>query len=622
MNKAIKSWCTFIAAICLFCSASAGLKRQSADAAESSHITETAIVKNNLAGAPTVVSRLDDAETLSSLSQTKIPANLIMTMNGDGNIVGKSGEIIGKFTELYKTYVEAVMIPVVEVNEEAAADKLIEIWNEEIGIIDMAAMSSSSSLLKKVRTALPKIRGVYDCSDKALADGPSWYQQIKNANLSMANVVVLSQEQATVESVKYFQYRLKTVWTELDADKTDTFAVQSVVSTGAYGIISSDFKTVYAAYDEYEKPSVARISANIAHRGLPYTMTENTIAGYKTAAEAGATHIDADAHLTKDNQVVIMHDATLDRTTNGTGAISSMTLDEIQKYKVTKSMNKVELGEEPIPTAEELFREFKGTDIVIVFEIKTGDTNICAALEEAIEKYDFWDQIIIISFNLPILKAVHEQLPAIPTASLAGFPRRNFEKNLPAYNQLNTVADAAIGDMGEADYYDSIMKDRGFMSFFWTYGVSQDCVQAMSKGIYGLTNNSADVFGEERVGGLYGKEGQQTAKSDLKRNAKITIVKQTYEGIEKEVTGTVFAVKDCGGYAEVIAYLTEAEDLLYTPAFRVNYKDETASDRQSDSPSATGCGSVAFEGALGKSLGILFLAASGIFVLLSKRKNY
>lgn len=143
------------------------------------------------------------------------------------------------------------------------------------------------------------------------------------------------------------------------------------------------------AYDEYEKPSVARISANIAHRGLPYTMTENTIAGYKTAAEAGATHIEADAHLTKDNQVVIMHDATLDRTTNGTGAISSMTLDEIQKYKVTKSMNKVELGEEPIPTAEELFREFKGTDIVIVFEIKTGDTNICAALEEAVEKYDF-----------------------------------------------------------------------------------------------------------------------------------------------------------------------------------------------------------------------------------------
>ncbi len=622
MNKAIKSWCTFIAAICLFCGASAGLKRQSADAAESSHITETAIVKNNLAGAPTVVSRLDDAGMLSSLSQTKIPANLIMTMNGDGNIVGKSGEIIGKFTELYKTYVEAVMIPVVEVNEEAAADKLIEIWNEEIGIIDMAAMSSSSSLLKKVRTALPKIRGVYDCSDKALADGPSWYQQIKNANLSMANVVVLSQEQATVESVKYFQYRLKTVWTELDADKTDTFAVQSVVSTGTYGIISSDFKTVYAAYDEYEKPSVARISANIAHRGLPYTMTENTIAGYKAAAEAGATHIEADAHLTKDNQVVIMHDATLDRTTNGTGAISSMTLDEIQKYKVTKNMNKVELGEEPIPTAEELFREFKGTDIVIVFEIKTGDTNICAALEEAIEKYDFWNQIVIISFNLPILKAVHEQLPAIPTASLAGFPRRNFEKNLPAYNQLNTVADAAIGDMGEADYYDSIMKDRGFMSFFWTYGVSQDCVQAMSKGIYGLTNNSADVFGEERVGGLYGKEGQQAAKSDLKRNAKITIVKQTYEGIEKEVTGTVFAVKDCGEYAEVIAYLTEAEDLLYTPAFRVNYKDETASDRQSDSPSVKGCGSVAFEGTLGKSLGILFLAASGIFVLLSKRKNY
>ena len=144
----------------------------------------------------------------------------------------------------------------------------------------------------------------------------------------------------------------------------------------------------------------------------------------------------------------------------------------------------------------------------------------------------------------------------------------------------------------------------------------------MSKGIYGLTNNSADVFGEERVGSLYGKEGQQAAKSDLKRNAKITLVKQTYEGIEKEVTGTVFAVKDCGEYAEVIAYLTEAEDLLYTPAFRVNYKDETASDRQSDSPSVKGCGSVAFEGTLGKSLGILFLAASGIFVLLSKRKNY
>jgi len=68
-----------------------------------------------------------------------------------------------------------------------------------------------------------------------------------------------------------------------------------------------------------------------AHRGAPKLAPENTIVALEAAAAAGAKWVECDLQLTKDNQVVIFHDETVDRTTNGRGSLSEMTYDQVAK---------------------------------------------------------------------------------------------------------------------------------------------------------------------------------------------------------------------------------------------------------------------------------------------------
>lgn len=390
-----------------------------AEATEYNYLTETYMAENAIVGEPTVISRLTNEGMLDKLEGV-VPSNLIMTLDKDGNVVGADGDVIGSFVDIYKNNVDSFVLPVVEINSEEAATAFVDIWNNQTKIMDMAVMSADATLLKSVRDNVPQIRGIYDCSDKTFTGASDWQDAVQTANVSKANVVVLSQSQTTLGSVEYFQYRFKTVWTEMDEEMTD-FDIKSMVSTGTYGIIANEYKKVYNAYEDYAENSIARVSANIAHRGLPSTMTENTVEGALGAYEGGATHIEIDGHLSKDGHVVIMHDATIDRTTNGTGAVASMTLAEIQQYKVVQKSGGNIIREDPIPTAEDVFKAFEDKDIVIVFEIKTGDVNILPAIRTLIEKYNFWDKIVFISFNNTIVEKAYEVLPEVPTASLSGF---------------------------------------------------------------------------------------------------------------------------------------------------------------------------------------------------------
>ena len=85
-----------------------------------------------------------------------------------------------------------------------------------------------------------------------------------------------------------------------------------------------------------------------AHRGDSYNYYENTMTAFKAAVEAGADMIEFDVHMTKDGVLVVMHDSTVNRTTNGDGRISQMTLDEILALNAGD-----EFSPEKVPTFNE-----------------------------------------------------------------------------------------------------------------------------------------------------------------------------------------------------------------------------------------------------------------------------
>lgn len=141
---------------------------------------------------------------------------------------------------------------------------------------------------------------------------------------------------------------------------------------------------------------------NIAHRGFSGKYPENTMLAFKKAVEAGADGIEFDVHFSKDGELVIIHDELLDRTTNGMGAVSDYTYEELSKFDASAGFAGV-YGFNKIPTLREYFEFVKPIEGFITnIELKTGVkeySGIEKAVLELIDEFELADRIIISSFN-------------------------------------------------------------------------------------------------------------------------------------------------------------------------------------------------------------------------------
>ena len=97
---------------------------------------------------------------------------------------------------------------------------------------------------------------------------------------------------------------------------------------------------------------------NVGHRGAPVRLPENSLAAFRAALEAGAGGIELDVRITRDGHPVVMHDATVDRTTDGFGTVAGMTLEAVRRLGVVGSG-------EAVPTLREVFEEFPGASVNI-----------------------------------------------------------------------------------------------------------------------------------------------------------------------------------------------------------------------------------------------------------------
>jgi glycerophosphoryl diester phosphodiesterase len=120
---------------------------------------------------------------------------------------------------------------------------------------------------------------------------------------------------------------------------------------------------------------------NVAHRGASTLAPESTIEAFRLAVEAGAGGLELDVHMTRDGHIVVIHDATVDRTTNGSGAVSEMTLDELRRFDAGHNFSPDGGSTRPyrgrgvwVPTLGEVIEEFPGVTVNI--EIKAGTPGI------------------------------------------------------------------------------------------------------------------------------------------------------------------------------------------------------------------------------------------------------
>ncbi|NDJ76654.1 MAG: glycerophosphodiester phosphodiesterase, partial [Chloroflexi bacterium] len=171
----------------------------------------------------------------------------------------------------------------------------------------------------------------------------------------------------------------------------------------------------------------------IAHRGGAGLRPENTMLAYEYAVELGVDVLEMDVHSTADGVLVMLHDDTVDRTTDGTGAVIDLTFEELQEldaaYNFTPDPD-AETVEYPyrgtgvtIPTLEAVLEAFPDTTLSI--EIKQSEPPIVEPVCEMLREYDRTDTVIIGAFDTDTVDAFREVCPEVPTSGSEG-EIRNF----------------------------------------------------------------------------------------------------------------------------------------------------------------------------------------------------
>ena len=166
---------------------------------------------------------------------------------------------------------------------------------------------------------------------------------------------------------------------------------------------------------------------NIAHRGASAVAPENTLAAFNCAFEMGADGIELDVTLTKDGIPVVIHDDTVDRTTDGHGPIKQMTLEEVRSLDAGAWFDERFRGIR-IPTLAQVL-EAVGIRGIVNIELKSvmlKTDGLEAVVAKVIEQAGFGDRVIISSFNPFALNRMANLSPRLPRALL-------YAGNLPIY---------------------------------------------------------------------------------------------------------------------------------------------------------------------------------------------
>lgn len=505
-----------------------------------------------LVNPPTVVCDVDSKETLDRMrSASWTPSNAIFRFSKNYNVLSADGKKLDSFANIYDNICKGKIIPVLYLQNIECADAAIAFMSERMEIADLAVMASQPALVKKVRTAFPKIRGIlsYDALESA-------EDVAQTANEALAATVVLPQSAASAENVRYIQARFKTVWVK--AESAGDLDLYDCLGSGAYGLICSEYGKAYSLIADCTKGAL-RTPFNVAHRGLPSTHHENSVSGTVAAAAAGATHIELDGYLSKDNHIVMMHNADISATTNGKGKVEEMTLEEIRQYKLNRKG-----PEEDIPTLPEIIDAMKDSDSILVFESKSGNNAIVDELKKVIEEKQFEDRVVVISFAENIIRKMAAALPNIPTALLAN---NMTESSLERWTALNTGIDVNSTVMTQE--FEKFYKDRGMIGWYWTFDTAGQTVDTADEGYVGLTNNAADKFvsasGEESLM-LVKPLANYAAVGAITEGSKIDLTGVTYKGKEVSVTGTVrFVEEQDGKYAVVATCDTKKDSAVYAP---------------------------------------------------------
>ena len=226
----------------------------------------------------------------------------------------------------------------------------------------------------------------------------------------------------------------------------------------------------------------------IAHRGASGHAPENTLAAFKKAVSLGATFIETDLQLTRDTRLVAIHDETVNRTTNGKGAVHDMTLAEIRRLDAGSWFGS-EFAGERLPTLDEILDFAKKHDVVFYLELKpAGSWGGEHALISNLRESGQIARTVVISFDASILAAVRKIEPTLMTALLYD---GQIEKPLERALEIGARQLAVRGDL-VTPWLLTAARKKDLQVVCWTINHSAHMRLLMSAGVDGIMSDYPD----------------------------------------------------------------------------------------------------------------------------------
>lgn len=457
--------------------------------------------ESKIIGGMTFSEYIESADALSTiLAAEEKPANLIFYFNENKKLCDSTLKTEFADAKEVLDKLENTIMPTYVISSEAAANALIA-FVEETGMRDAFVMSTDPALVKKVRNDTDYIRGVLDFTEKyRSAESVTTDDLLEirgSAASNMASIVVIPENAAVGSNAKYLEDRLISVWVAADEMKGVADALDLLVS-GAHGIISNNTALLAQTASTYfTKKTLVRTPLIIGHRGLPSQAPENTLESAILAYENGADVIENDIHLTKDGEIVVMHNDTTGATCNKDLRISSCTLAQLKELYVNKGFENDETYSQcRIPTLREYYEEFKGKDVQIFIEIKSSDTSIVKKLKELTEEYGMQGQINVITFLPAQVKQMKRVFPEISVGLLCDSKVSASGANsvsgvLASIQPLGTTYNPYYGGHNSKYIYNANM--RGILTYPWTFDNDNNMVTHLINGYNGLTTNYCDM---------------------------------------------------------------------------------------------------------------------------------
>lgn len=228
-----------------------------------------------------------------------------------------------------------------------------------------------------------------------------------------------------------------------------------------------------------------------AHRGASGYAPENTLVAFQKAIEMGADGIELDVQMTKDGQLVIIHDETVKRVSNGKGWVKDYTYDDLKELNVNKKFP--EYGKVVIPKLEEVYQLMQGTDLTVNVELKNSVVfyeNLEERVLELTKRVGLWERTIFSSFNHYSVMKLKKLDPSVQT----GFLYEDGYLDMPEYAKKHdvTALHPALYNLQYPDFMKSC-NEKGIAVRTWTVNDMEVMRKLCKEGIDAIITNYPDM---------------------------------------------------------------------------------------------------------------------------------